>query len=93
MDRVLERCIRRIEFKRPDRVELLQKDYDLQDILAVNLERAVQASVDVALADRDRLILAAAVPRGGASVQIGACLDPRAQTAGCFRRETPASDA
>ena len=44
----LERCIRRIESKRPDSAELLRESLDLQDILAVNLERAVQTCVDVA---------------------------------------------
>ncbi len=44
----LARCIRRIEAKRPAAVEQLVSDVDLQDILSVNLERAVQICVDVA---------------------------------------------
>ena len=42
------RCISRIEEKRPAELELLEKNYDLQDIISVNLERAVQLSVDIA---------------------------------------------
>ena len=44
----LRRCVDRIESKRPDDPLPLRSDYDLQDILSVNLERAVQACVDVA---------------------------------------------
>ena len=43
----LSRCIRRIESKRPRTIEELNKDIDLQDILSVNLERAVQLCVDI----------------------------------------------
>ncbi|MBP7865811.1 MAG: DUF86 domain-containing protein [Acidobacteria bacterium] len=44
----LERCLRRLEVKRPEHVEELTDDLDRQDILAVNLERAVQLCVDLA---------------------------------------------
>ena len=44
----LGRCIGRIESKRPADPQLLRRDHDLQDIISVNLERAVQISVDVA---------------------------------------------
>ena len=44
----LRRCIARIESKRPIRPEVLRVDYDLQDIIALNLERAVQTCVDIA---------------------------------------------
>ena len=44
----LRRCIRRVEEKRPDDVNILKEDYDIQDIVSVNLERAVQISVDIA---------------------------------------------
>jgi uncharacterized protein YutE (UPF0331/DUF86 family) len=43
----LARCIHRIESKRPTECEILLDDIDLQDILAINLERAVQLSVDI----------------------------------------------
>lgn len=43
----LSRCIRRIENKRPPTVGELISDIDLQDILSVNLERAVQLCVDI----------------------------------------------
>lgn len=43
----LRRCYRRIEEKRPDSAEELQDNFDLQDILSVNIERAVQLCVDI----------------------------------------------
>jgi len=45
----LQRCIKRIEEKSPDNWDSIEEDYDLQDILTVNLERAVQISVDIGL--------------------------------------------
>lgn len=44
----LRRCIARVEAMRPDTVETLRSDVDLQDILSVNLMRAVQVCVDLA---------------------------------------------
>lgn len=44
----LRRCVRRIEDKRPDSAEVLTNDPDLQDIIALNLTRAVQLCVDIA---------------------------------------------
>lgn len=44
----LRRCIKRIETKRPEQFEELENNLDLQDILSVNLERAVQMCVDIA---------------------------------------------
>ncbi|MBX3629651.1 MAG: hypothetical protein KF908_06975 [Nitrosomonas sp.] len=38
----LRRCIRRIEDKKPVHVNHLKQDIDLQDILVLNLTRAVQ---------------------------------------------------
>ncbi len=43
----LRRCIGRIETKRPETVEILKTDYDIQDIISLNLERAIQLSVDI----------------------------------------------
>ncbi|MCG2587507.1 type VII toxin-antitoxin system HepT family RNase toxin [Rhodohalobacter sulfatireducens] len=43
----LRRCYRRIEEKRPESAEELQDNFDLQDILSVNIERAVQLCVDI----------------------------------------------
>ena len=43
----LRRCIDRIQSKKPDSIDALTGDYDLQDILSVNLERAVQQCVDI----------------------------------------------
>lgn len=44
----LRRCINRIREKTPDTELQLETDLDLQDIITVNLERAVQTSVDIA---------------------------------------------
>ncbi|MFW5497808.1 MULTISPECIES: type VII toxin-antitoxin system HepT family RNase toxin [unclassified Maridesulfovibrio] len=44
----LQRCLERIKQKTPSRVEVLASDYDLQDIVILNLQRAVQISVDIA---------------------------------------------
>jgi uncharacterized protein YutE (UPF0331/DUF86 family) len=43
----LRRCIRRVENKRPASSSELETDIDLQDILSINLERAVQLCVDI----------------------------------------------
>ena len=43
----LARCVERIEQKRPAKLDLLLEDIDIQDILSINLERAVQVSVDI----------------------------------------------
>lgn len=44
----LRRCIARIRSKMPITREALRSNYDLQDIIALNLERAVQICVDIA---------------------------------------------
>lgn len=43
----LIRCVHRIESKTPAALEILERDLDLQDIIIVNLERAVQTCVDI----------------------------------------------
>lgn len=43
----LRRCLQRIKNKCPENAELLASDLDLQDIVALNLSRAVQISVDI----------------------------------------------
>ena len=43
----LQRCLQRLEFKRPTSVEQLRDDIDLQDVLVLNLSRAVQLCVDL----------------------------------------------
>ena len=45
----LRRCIQRVEEKTPASVDRLVEDYDLQDIISVNLERAIQTCVDIGL--------------------------------------------
>ena len=44
----LRRCVRRVQDKRASTVEELESDWDTQDILSVNLTRAVQLCVDIA---------------------------------------------
>jgi len=44
----LRRCVERIAGKSPSSVDELVRDLDLQDIIALNLQRAVQLSVDIA---------------------------------------------
>ena len=43
----LRRCLRRIETKCPSDANTLLEDIDLQDIVALNLSRAVQICVDI----------------------------------------------
>jgi uncharacterized protein YutE (UPF0331/DUF86 family) len=52
----LRRCVRRVEAKTPATVEALKSDLDAQDIVSLNLQRATQQVVDIALqvlVDRD----------------------------------------
>lgn len=44
----LRRCLQRISFKCPAAAETLATDLDAQDIVTLNLTRAVQLSVDIA---------------------------------------------
>lgn len=43
----LRRCVKRVEDKTPSHVSELIKDQDIQDILVLNLTRAVQLCVDI----------------------------------------------
>ena len=45
----LRRCLQRVQDKTPASVDLLIEDYDLQDIIVLNLERAIQTCVDLGL--------------------------------------------
>ncbi|MDR0310909.1 MAG: DUF86 domain-containing protein [Acidobacteriota bacterium] len=45
----LRRCLARITEKKPASAAALKSDFDLQDIISVNLERAVQLCVDTGL--------------------------------------------
>ncbi len=52
----LRRSVRRVEEKRPENVEQLSADPDRQDVITLNLTRAVQLCVDLAshlIADSD----------------------------------------
>ena len=44
----LRRCVDRIESKKPETLDDLLLDIDVQDIIALNLERSVQLCVDIA---------------------------------------------
>lgn len=44
----LQRCLARVASKRPRTVAQLEADIDLQDVLVLNLTRAVQTCVDLA---------------------------------------------
>jgi uncharacterized protein YutE (UPF0331/DUF86 family) len=44
----LRRCLERIESKKPETLDDLLQDIDVQDIIALNLERSVQLCVDIA---------------------------------------------
>ncbi|MCH8552267.1 MAG: DUF86 domain-containing protein [Natronospirillum sp.] len=44
----LRRCIQRVENRLPESLQALQNDLDAQDIVALNLTRAVQLCVDMA---------------------------------------------
>jgi uncharacterized protein YutE (UPF0331/DUF86 family) len=44
----LRRCVERIAAKTPSSADLLAQNPDLQDIIALNLQRVVQLSVDLA---------------------------------------------
>ena len=43
----LRRCLQRIQEKCPSSAEALANDFDLQDIVALNLTRAIQLCVDI----------------------------------------------
>jgi uncharacterized protein YutE (UPF0331/DUF86 family) len=45
----LRRCVKRIEERRPATADALRASSDLQDIVSVNITRAVQLCVDIAV--------------------------------------------
>lgn len=45
----LRRCVKRIQDKTPAKYEEFVDDYDLQDIITLNLERCIQQCVDIGL--------------------------------------------
>ena len=45
----LSRCVARVESKNPHSLETLKNDVDLQDVIVLNLERAVQVCVDISM--------------------------------------------
>jgi hypothetical protein len=50
----LRRCIGRVRERCPESAAILSRDYDAQDILALNLTRAVQLCVDIAIVTDNR---------------------------------------
>ena len=44
----LRKCLDRIESKKPETLDVLLQDIDVQDIISLNLERSVQLCVDIA---------------------------------------------
>ena len=44
----LRKCLQRIESKKPFTLNELIDDYDLQDVICLNIERSVQLCVDIA---------------------------------------------
>ena len=44
----LRRCVERVRTRTPESAEVLSTSHDAQDIVCLNLERAVQACVDIA---------------------------------------------
>ncbi|QEJ98053.1 hypothetical protein [Treponema phagedenis] len=44
----LDRCLSRIKEHVPVSIKSLEDDFDVQDIITLNLQRAVQISVDIA---------------------------------------------
>ena len=44
----LRKCLDRIESKKPETLDVLLQDIDIQDIIALNLERSVQLCFDIA---------------------------------------------
>ena len=45
----LRRCVKRIQDKTPTSSDALKENFDLQDIIVLNLERAVQICVDIGM--------------------------------------------
>ena len=44
----IERCLKRVELVYGDRKDALETDFDVQDVLVLNLQRACQAAIDLA---------------------------------------------
>ena len=44
----LRNCVSRIQHKMPASAAILSSDFDIQDIISLNIERAVQVSLDIA---------------------------------------------
>lgn len=44
----LKNCLDRIEKKKPFTIDQLKADFDFQDTITVNIQRAIQSSVDLA---------------------------------------------
>ncbi len=60
----LAQCLARIDSKRPFDAARLATDTDLQDVISVNLERAVQQCVDIAAMTASELALSTPTSAG-----------------------------
>lgn len=76
----LRRCLRRVQDKTPPSAEILHSDPDVQDIIVLNLERAVQTCVDIGL----HIVSEMEIPVPGTMAQT---FDALSQ-AGCLNAET-----
>ncbi|MCK9462272.1 MAG: DUF86 domain-containing protein [Proteobacteria bacterium] len=45
----IERCLKRVELVYGERKDALETDFDVQDVLVLNLQRACQAAIDLAM--------------------------------------------
>ena len=88
----LRRCIQRVEEKTPSDVSQLIQDPDVQDILVLNLTRAVQLGVDIGshvISESDEVAPATTTSRGNVlSKSIERQLSPYLIVAGCLNTVT-----
>lgn len=64
----VRRCIDSLESKRPFPFEKLESDFDLQDIISMNLVRAIKSSIDIAAILNSEM-------KGPAPSTMSACFD------------------
>ncbi len=74
----IDRCIRRIQEKAPESLDVLREDLDAQDIISVNLERAIQLCVDLAMwfLSEKELPVPATMGEAFESLSVAKAIDP-----------------
>ena len=82
----LRRCVQRVAAKCPADAETLAREVDLQDIVTLNLSRAVQMCVDVGA----HMIASSETP---APATMGQTFELLSQKGSCLRRWQPACNA